>query len=215
MAPYTLEQIEIALEAAIDADDAPRIALLSADMDARETAKATPGLLSSALWYASVGLHVFPLAPGAKIPRAGSHGCKDATTDPELVTRWWSARPDANVAIATGHLVDVVDVDGLVGQTSRADLWCEHCEEPRCDHTGKGTIFATIERDSVGKVLTPRQGGMHLYVPATGDGNKANIFPGVDYRGVGGYVVAPPSRNDAGVIYTWLGVPDFTRLGPP
>jgi hypothetical protein len=60
----------------------------------------------------------------------------------------------------------------------------------------------------VAKVLTPRRPGMHLYVPAQGRGNKAAMYPGVDYRGQGGYVVAPPSVTDVGA-YRFLGTPNF------
>lgn len=140
-----------------------------------------PSLHAAALWYAEHGYHVFPLAPGSKIPRKGSAGFKDATCDRDQVHAWWSAEPDANIGLATGHLVDAVDFDGLLGQTSRAHNW---------------DMFAQLEHR--GTVLTPRAGGMHIYVPASGYGNKAGILPGVDYRGLGGYVVAPPSRTDQG-----------------
>ena len=41
---------------------------------------------------------------------ATAHGCKDATTDPERIERWWTATPDANIGVATGSLL-VVDLD--------------------------------------------------------------------------------------------------------
>jgi hypothetical protein len=151
-----------------------------------------PTLLQSALWYAEQGLRVFPLTELSKVPRPGSRGCKDATSDPDQITTWWEAHPQANIGIATGHRVDVVDIDPPLGQKSRCDLW--------------ETVFATIDNDNLGKVLTPRPGGMHIYVPATGDGNRAGIAPGVDYRGAGGYVVAPPSVTSVG-RYRWLGTP--------
>lgn len=135
-----------------------------------------PSLLASALWYASVGLHVFPLQPGRKMPFTGSSGCKDATTDTATIRRWWAAAPSANIGIATGHLVDVIDIDGAPGIRSWLDL-----EAPP---------------EVIGSVRTPRPGGSHHYVPATGRGNRAGIFPGIDYRGMGGYVLAPPSWLD-------------------
>jgi hypothetical protein len=46
-------------------------------------------------------------------------------------------------------------------------------------------------------------GGCHLYVAATGAGNRARLLPGVDWRGAGGYVVAPPSLHASGERYRW------------
>jgi hypothetical protein len=150
--------------------------------------KPAPSLHASALWYGSQGLQVFPLQPGSKVPFRGSRGCKMASSDPELINAWWTGNPHANIGIATGHLVDVIDIDGAQG----------HLEWSRkYGDTWAGLII-------LGTVSTPRPGGMHLYVPARkGMGNKAALLPAVDYRGAGGYVVAAPSRNDQGT-YRWL-----------
>lgn len=196
MEPYTHADAETDLRAALDIGDPARIETAgTAYLKALDDGATPPTLLASALWYASQGLRVFPLAPGTKIPRKGSRGCLDATTDSEQIRAWWKAEPSANIGIATGHLVDVVDIDGPTGQASRAAQWDD--------------VFGHIDADALGKVLTPRPGGMHIYVPATGEGNGAAIAPGVDYRGAGGYVVAPPSRTDVGT-YRWLGTP---RIG--
>ena len=42
----------------------------------------------NALYYASLGLAVFPLLPKDKKP-ATIHGCLDATTDVEQIKSWW------------------------------------------------------------------------------------------------------------------------------
>lgn len=210
MKPYTIAQAEVDLRAAIDAGDQERIERLGRLVDDLEEPRPAPTLLGAALWYAEQGLRVFPIAAGGKVPAIPSphprgsterseckgecgldgHGCKDATTDFDKIRAWWERIPDANVGIATGHLIDVVDIDGHEGQRSRVTHW--------------DSIFATVDADSIGKVLTPRRGGMHIYVPVTGDGNSTNIVPSVDYRGLGGYVVAPPSRTPDGT-YRWLG----------
>lgn len=141
-------------------------------------------LLPSALWYAGQGLAVFPLQPGSKQPMRGSRGCKDATTDPDRIRAWWHASPEANVAIATGGRVDVIDIDGPLGVLS----WSRFENLP----------------PSVGVVSTPRPGGSHLYIaPIAGLGNRAGLAPGIDVRAEGGYVVAPPSVNAEGVLYRW------------
>lgn len=135
-------------------------------------------LINSALYYASIGLHVFPLQPGSKIPWPRSRGFKDATTDPDRIRAWWWQMPTANIGIATGHHVDVIDIDGPAGVKSWAALLCEPDGMP----------------PAYGTVNTPRPGGTHLYVAAVqGRGNKTSLFPGIDYRGLGGFVVAPPS----------------------
>lgn len=186
---------------------------------------------SSALWYAEHGVPVFPLRAGTKIP-ATSHGVLDATTNLDQITDWWRASPNANVGAATGFIFDAIDIDGPEGQQSRAERWCydEECRaagslpQPPptwteyCDHPG---VFNRVEAVLLGKVLTPRPGGMHLYVPPgyAHDKNAASIYPGIDYRGRGGYVVAPPSQiserwalehEATPGAYTFLGTP---RLG--
>ena len=92
-------------------------------MSDEDAPKPVVSLLSAALWYASVGLRVFPLSPGTKIPYKGSAGCHDASRNEDVIRGWWEPDPDSNIGIATGHLIDVVDIDGLPGQTSRAQHW--------------------------------------------------------------------------------------------
>lgn len=186
MKPPTLDHIETKLRTAINQGDTALINQLRQQMDAlQEQQRPHYTLLGAALWYATQGIHVFPLRPGSKIPHGGTNGCKDATADEPTIRAWWTKWPDSNVAIATGHTVDVVDIDGATGQLSRAHHW---------------DIFDSL--DVIGVVNTPRPGGMHLYVPVAGKGNKAGLLPGIDYRGQGGYVCAPPSTNPQGT-YTW------------
>lgn len=187
----TLDQLEAELRAALDAGDTGRCLVIAGEIDQYQTGP-TASILASALWYAEQGLPVFPLYPNSKIPHRGTRGCKDATTDEVTIRAWWERWPESNVGIATGHVVDVVDIDGELGQTSRAKNW---------------NLFSSL--NVLGTVLTPRPGGMHLYVPATNLGNKAALLPGVDYRSTGGYVVAPPSHTEQG-SYRWLRPLDTT-----
>ena len=152
-------------------------------------------LLLSALDYARrLGLRVLPLKPNAKTPLGGpcclgTHrsGSSSASADLEVVARWWREHPTANVGIATGHRVDVIDQDGPEGAISWARI-------------GRADAWPAV----LGVALTvrPEGAGVHRYVAATGDGNGAKIAPGIDYRGTGGYVVAPPSIIE-GRRYSW------------
>lgn len=192
-----LDEAETVLHVALALGDAEAIQTAAAHVDAFPQ-PAPVSILAAALWYAQQGLKVFPLTPASKIPHKGTRGCLDATTDEQTIRAWWERWPDSNVGIATGHTVDVVDVDGVTGQKSRVDNW---------------EMFEGLH--ALGTVLTPRPGGMHLYVPANpAVGNGAGILPSVDYRGRGGYVVAPPSRTDIG-SYRWLRPLDVTAYGGP
>lgn len=185
--PYTLADAEAEAAAAMRAEDWGKVNSLAPVLDRLAAAPAAT-LLGAALWYAEQGLHVFPLQPNVKVPHPGTRGCKDATTDPEQVRAWWQQWPNSNVGIATGHTVDVIDFDGLPGHVS----WGKAFPDP-ADPWGGAHLLGTVS--------TPRPGGLHAYVPATGYGNRAGgrkaMPPGVDYRGLGGYVLAPPSVLDA------------------
>lgn len=161
--------------------------------------------LRAALTYARRGWHVFPIhtpADGAcscrkpdckdigKHPRT-MNGWKDATTKEEQIRKWWGMWPDANVGIACGPSgLVVVDVDPRHGgDESLRDLTSRHGEE----------CLDTVS------ALTGGGGGHYLYQAPGGRSirNAAGIFPGIDLRGDGGYIVAPPSLHESGGHYAW------------
>ena len=70
--------------------------------------------LAWALRYAEIGWHVLPLEPRGKQPlgKLVPRGLHDATTDVDLVRRWWTAAPAANIGIALAQSgLVAVDVD--------------------------------------------------------------------------------------------------------
>lgn len=143
--------------------------------------------------YINMGFAVFPLEAGGKKPIT-KNGCKDATTDASVVKAWWQQYPKANIGIATGSKsggLVVIDLDideekGLDGFTNFRE-WCRDHGQPR------GTLTASTGR-----------GGMHIYYRSKFPyKNRAGIIEGVDVRGEGGYVVAPPSIHKNGNPYRW------------
>ena len=142
-------------------------------------------MLDAALALAGQGVPVFPCEPMGKRP-ATAHGFKDATTDPNLIQKWFEDRQEYNLACPTGVAFDVIDVDGLAG-IQALEEWAE----------GQPDIIRYIEPT----VLTP-SGGYHIYVPCSGIGNKVGWIPHCDFRSTGGYVVVPPSVTEKG-RYLW------------
>jgi hypothetical protein len=144
--------------------------------------------LSAALDYARRGYAVFPCVPRGKEP-ACPRGFRDATTNPATIRRWWRARPDYNVAIATGiaSFVWVFDIDGDIGATAVARLEAAHGPLP----------------DTLTSVTS---NGCHLWFCYTGPipcSADDRIGRGLDVRGDGGYVIAPPSVHPDGPVYRW------------
>lgn len=178
--------LDAAYTAALHRQDHQQADLIERALDAGPRPITGTPLLPAALWYATQGLSVFPLRPLEKTP-ATRHGLKDATTDPDQIRAWWDDKPDANVAIRTGDRFDVIDVDGPAGHASIINQLRDDADFPPLH----------------GVTLTPTGQGMHLWVDHTGRGNRAGYLEKVDYRGAGGYVVAPPSRIAAGQ-YLWV-----------
>lgn len=152
--------------------------------------------LDAARAYADRGWPVFPLMPGSKRPFPKTEGLKDATTDRSQILEWWQFFPRANIAVATGHGADILDID-------TADA------VPRLQE-----VLGTDYRHS-GPVSTTGKGRHLWFASLEGARNRAAfIGNGVDYRGLGGYVVAPPSIHPSGARYEWHQDRDFTRELP-
>jgi hypothetical protein len=125
------------------------------------------------------------------------HGLKDATTNRARVLAWWTQQPQANIGLATGRLFDVLDVDGPAGEHAIRQLAAAH-----------GLA-------SSGPLVRTGGGGWHFYLAPTGLGNvHPRGLEYVDWRGRGGYVVAPPSRHASGHPYQWAAGRDLdTSIG--
>ena len=138
---------------------------------------------------------------------AGKHpltrnGFKDATNNKAILSRWWERWPWANIGIATGRTSGffVLDVDGDKGEDSLRTLLKEH-----------GKLPDTVESLTGG-------GGRHILFqhPGTDIRNVVRLAPGLDIRGDGGYIVAPPSVHRSGRQYEWelSSRPDEVGISP-
>jgi hypothetical protein len=162
-----------------------------------------------ALACAGVGLRVHPLYQvderlqcscwrGAECPekQRGKHPRLSswqtaASADEDIVCQWWDQWPDAGIGIATGQAsrIWVLDCDGDEALAWYRDRCREHGLVRTVGvRTGRGRHFwwewPTAESSSVR--------------------NAQGIAPGVDVRGEGGYVIAPPTRHRSGVRYELL-----------
>jgi bifunctional DNA primase/polymerase-like protein len=147
----------------------------------------TPVLIDAAMAYAAAGLPVFPCVPRGKRP-AIPRGFLAASTNPETIRRYWRI-PDRNIGIPTGSISGfwILDIDQPDGESSRRALEAKH-----------GPLPATVE------VITG-SGGRHLWFRYTCaiQSTAARIAPGIDTRGDGGFVIAPPSIHETGRAYAW------------
>lgn len=152
----------------------------------------------AAMRYAKLGLCVIPLHVREKKPMFANWP-EVATTDQSLISRWWHQTPQANVGIATGKKsgIFVLDVDPEKGgRESYEDLVLKY-----------GRFPDTWQQITGSK-------GFHLFFryPAFPVHNAAGILPGIDIRGDGGQVVAPPSIHPVtGAAYEWDGLDEIEQ----
>jgi hypothetical protein len=131
-----------------------------------------------------------------------SDGFYGATQDADIIKKWWQQWPEANIGIPTGRMSNlfVLDVDPRNGGSeSLAKLIGQYGELP-----------ATPTCQTGG-------GGWHYYFlyPALSQlRGKRQDYPGLDFKGDRGYVVAPPSRHSSGGSYQWLVDWRSTTLAP-
>lgn len=139
-------------------------------------------LLEHALDYARAGLSVLPLRQRDKVPLT-PRGVHDATTNLVVIRDWWRRWPGANIGLAIPPGVVVLDIDS---PESFQFLHAQGFELP-------ATVCSATAR------------GEHHWYSTEGfrARNGVGLFPGIDLRAAGGYVVVPPSVHASGVTYRW------------
>ncbi|NVM21328.1 MAG: bifunctional DNA primase/polymerase [Desulfobacterales bacterium] len=156
-----------------------------------------------AIYYLSRGWSVIPLRRQDKRPAIRWLEYQHRLAGEDEAKDWFHRWPEANVGIVTGGVsgLVVLDVDPKHGgDASLEAMDKEHGPLPR-----------TIEATTGG-------GGRHIYLAHPGGiiHNKVGLAPGIDLRGDGGCVAAPPSLHASGRRYVWAvsHEPDSTALAP-
>lgn len=142
-------------------------------------------LLKWAQYYDRLGFSVIPIRPGDKKPMIPWLEYQTRRPTQEELVKWFS-RP-CNIGIVTGKISNlaVIDID---------------------TDEGKQEIMKYIPDSLVTPTVHTPRGGQHLYfqMPDIEIRNNARVIQGCDFRGEGGYVVAPPSMNGNGTPYKWV-----------
>jgi hypothetical protein len=156
----------------------------------------------AALVWARLGLPVFPLfevfegrcacrRPDCTGARRGKHprvlgGLTAATLDVTTICKWWSWWPESNIGIRTGS-PSIVAIDLDTAPAAAA-------------------LLERVDGRDLGGLLTATGRGYQLWylAPDVDDVPNATTLGGIeglDVRGRGGYVVAPPSLHYSGAEY--------------
>lgn len=175
------------------------------------TDQADNPLLTAALAYAARGWPVLPCNPKHKrplVPRdivdgkpvANSGGLAKATTDPDTIRAWWTRWPLALIGVATGRSgFFALDFDPRHDPDTGEEWTLERLKDELEAMMG-------CPLPSSLSVRTP-SGGVHVYFQQPADDpvrNSGALPDHIDVRGDGGYVIAPPGKNAAGIAYRWL-----------
>lgn len=148
-------------------------------------------MLSAALAQAVAGVPVFPCNPSTKAPLVEG-GFQSATTDEDVIRRWWEKWPSAMIGMPTGAVtgIFVLDIDIKDGYSGFVSLF---------------TVEGTYQSLPVTKTVTTPSRGEHRYFKYPADievkCSTSKVGRCLDIRGQSGYVIIPPSRNAAGKCY--------------
>lgn len=187
------------------------------------------GRADAAVRYASMG---WPVCPGAYepdhaerlasfracscdrvgCPSPGAHPISPAwqnlaSTDPEVIARWWQATPVASVVLVTGRVFDVLDVPAQAGVAA----------------------LAQMERSGLrpGPVAISAGDRAHFYVRTRGapadedewwschldcEPEKVAEVTSLRWHCRNSFVIAPPSRTGGGDRARWLRDPASHQL---
>lgn len=138
-----------------------------------------------ALYYLRRGWSVVPVRRGEKIPAVPWHQYQHRRATLAEIEDWY-ADPTMGVGIVTGPISNLIvaDFDGALGAETEAQI---------------------LPRIGVGPVALTGGGGTHRLMahPGRKVPTRTGVLPGMDIRGDGGFIVAPPSVHASGRQYSW------------
>lgn len=152
-------------------------------------------MLSYALKYREAGFSVVPIKPDydpiegkfLKKPYISWKAYQTVLPTVEEITAWWTKWPKAMIGVVCGELTKLYGID------------CDTEESFQRIQEMLPDTFATP------MLKTPR-GGHHFWVKCS-NGTRLRslsaVLPNIDTRGEGGYLIAPPSKNEHGQVYQW------------
>jgi hypothetical protein len=135
---------------------------------------------AAALFYAGLGLKVFPCTARKTPAIAGGRGLKDATANSEQIEAWWAIYRYAEPGFQIPKTGVAVDLEGVQGKRDFERV-----------------VGIAPDQIQTPQASTPR-GGLHLFFRANGrDFMNAVKVDGleIDVRAYGGYVVLPGAGN--------------------
>ncbi|PKN34178.1 MAG: hypothetical protein CVU61_09535 [Deltaproteobacteria bacterium HGW-Deltaproteobacteria-19] len=141
--------------------------------------------LQAALDYAGRGYSVIPVGRDKRSYISWTDFQKRCARVEEI-RAWWTKWPGAMIGIVTGEVSGVLVID--------------------CDTREAYESVQKLLPDALLLPIAKTPRGWHLwfqYPKGSGITVGTNIMPGVDFRGEGGYIIAPPSINAEGKHYTW------------
>ncbi len=150
--------------------------------------------MSWALRYLKEGWSIIPVEPKGKKPLIDWKPYQQRLSTETELRSWLEKWPEMNIGIVTGFIsgLTVLDLDGTDGNEFRLK---KNIVSPAVSLTGNGRQVFYKWKDGIKNSVKV-------------------IASGVDVRGEGGFVVAPPSIHQSGKMYRWerfvpVRIPDF------
>jgi replicative DNA helicase len=138
--------------------------------------------LIAAREYAQQGMRVLPCEPNGKVPLTDlvPHAVKDATTDSDKITEWWTRYPNANIGVAGGNGLLCIDFDFYKNSNAAKDL-----------------EKLIVEALPPTRTEATPGGGEHWFYLVPEEDGLAGVDPikGVELRYTNRYVVVAPSST--------------------
>ncbi|MGC9000793.1 bifunctional DNA primase/polymerase [Caldisericum sp.] len=142
-------------------------------------------LLVYAEFYHDAGFSVIPLQARRKQPLISWQEYQERIATLEEIHSWFKHWKNLNIGIVTGKVSNIIvlDIDGEKG-------WSVIREK-------------NLKLPNTWKVQTGKGAHYYFRYPGWKVSSFTQLLPGIDLRGDGGYVVAPPSMHPSGEIYQW------------